>query len=705
MSSLFNPAKSLMGRLRFAHKFALIAAIFLIALTFTLTLIIRDHWHNYQFFQSEIKGLQHTKGIGELIGQISLNGTYQYVYFNGYEGAERQIRLSATEVEERLQPLTSLANDIGDIETRKLIQKIQEDWQTIQFDKVKNLTAGDGQHWLSRDFAALGKPTVLLGANTFLVKELTFFNDEINHRFNLAYDSDQETTFYLTLANRDLIQLITSYQAMCASVGGIIAKNKFTPDSYTTAKRWSNQTLALVSDLEKKIQFGQKLMGEDLFASDTEFSATIEDTMEQIYSYEENVLESSHIDVNEETFLKEVTDHSAKLVLLRNKLLKRAEADLLTRMDKQKQLQLWLVVVMAFALLLSIYVFVGLYDNITSTIQTLSEAATRLSMGDLTVRSTPNSQDEMAQIVLAFNAIARAFDGLVSKTKQSMEAVENSVETISTVTDETLKGSEEQNHQVDVMVVSMEQMSASAEDVERNTVDAAEAAKIADEEAKKGNHIVATAIDLITSLTEEVVHTREAMLKLSEDVKSVGLVTDVITSIAEQTNLLALNAAIEAARAGEQGRGFAVVADEVRALAQKTRESTEQIQATVNELQSASVRVANITEKSSERVQESRDQVQLAGEALARITELATTISQMTAQIASAATQQATTASEMTNNIESIKDISSKTTIGNQKLAKDRVHLHELADQFIQSLTIYKVTHESTSQKDRQRPL
>lgn len=705
MSTLFNPAKTLMGKLRFAQKFAVIAAIFLIPLVFTLTIIARDHWHNYVFYQAEIEGIQYTKQIGELISQITLNGAYQYIYFNGNESIENKIQSTSDQINQSIQNLSNQLSSKGHPESQQLFQRIKKSWQDIDFDNVKNLSATDSTNLLTSNFAAVGKATVLLDANTVLVNDLILFNEEMNHRYNLAYDSDRETTFYLSLANADLIRLITSYQTMNASLGGIIAKNKFTPDSYTTAKRWSNQTLTLVSDLEKKIQFGNKLLKSELFSSESELVGIIDEIMDQVYQYEDNILESSQIDIEKTAFIRNVSGTSERLINLRNTLLELAESKLLKRLTKQEQLQFWLILVLGIALFLSVYIFVGLYDNITSTIRSLSEVATKLSMGDLTVRSTPNTQDEMAQIVLAFNAIARAFDNLVCKTKHSMESVEHAVTTISSVTDETLKGSEEEQREVDIMVVSMEQMSSSAEEIEKNTIDTAEAAKIADQEAKKGNNIVASTIDSITALAEEVQHTREAMLKLNEDVKSVGLVTDVITNIAEQTNLLALNAAIEAARAGEQGRGFAVVADEVRSLAQKTRESTEQIQVTVNELQSASVRVANVTEKSSERVKESKEQIQLAGDALARITELATTISQMTAQIASAATQQATTATEMTNNIESIKNISHKTTQGTEKLAKDRVHLHELADDFIQSLSLYTVSKQSSSKNERQRPL
>ena len=280
---------------------------------------------------------------------------------------------------------------------------------------------------------------------------------------------------------------------------------------------------------------------------------------------------------------------------------------------------------------------------------------------DLSSLLNDNRTDELGSIASAFNNMLKKFNDIIKQVSSSSIELASTVEKMNAVTNTTNNFILQQKSETEQVATAMNEMAATVQEVARSAEDAAGAATNADNEANAGNAIVQQTSHSIDELAHEVETTASVIQQLAHDSDEIGSVLDVIKGIAEQTNLLALNAAIEAARAGEQGRGFAVVADEVRTLAGRTQESTQEIEAMIDKLQSGAKNAVTAMEAGREKTSVGVEQTKQAGEALAAITHAVTTISEMNTQIASAAEEQSATTEDMNKNIININQLSDET--------------------------------------------
>lgn len=281
--------------------------------------------------------------------------------------------------------------------------------------------------------------------------------------------------------------------------------------------------------------------------------------------------------------------------------------------------------------------------------------------GDLTKRINKTSNDELGDVVDWFNLFVDKLHKSINDVVQSIQPLCELSTDLDNLTTETLKISGQQNQATEQVSLVVENLVHSVKNVSNNASSASEAANEADREAKEGREIVNKTVESINGLAAEVERAGEVIRKLETDTENVGKILDVIKGIAEQTNLLALNAAIEAARAGEQGRGFAVVADEVRTLASRTQDSTQEIQKVIEELQTAARSAVDVMGQSKISAQASVDQAAQTGVSLAAITERVESISQMNMQIAAAAEEQEKAALSIKDNVTGIKHTSEMT--------------------------------------------
>ncbi|NMY28237.1 HAMP domain-containing protein [Pseudomonas sp. WS 5021] len=309
--------------------------------------------------------------------------------------------------------------------------------------------------------------------------------------------------------------------------------------------------------------------------------------------------------------------------------------------------------------------------------QTL-KVAERVAAGDLTHDLVSQRQDELGQLQRAMQSMTMGLRDLIGGISDGVTQIASAAEELSAVTEQTSAGVNSQKVETDQVATAMNEMAATVQEVARNAEEASEAAVAADQQAREGDRVVGEAIAQIERLAGEVGNSTEAMGHLKRESDKIGSVLDVIKSVAQQTNLLALNAAIEAARAGEAGRGFAVVADEVRSLAQRTQKSTEEIEELIVGLQSGTQQVATIMDNSRGLTDSSVELTRRAGNALGNITRTVSAIQAMNQQIATAAEQQSAVAEEINRSVLNVRDVSEQTAAASEETAASSTELARL---------------------------
>ena len=310
--------------------------------------------------------------------------------------------------------------------------------------------------------------------------------------------------------------------------------------------------------------------------------------------------------------------------------------------------------------------------------------------GDLTVRMDEAGQDEVARLSKAYNRFAEKTEGMIKSVSRSAGNLGIQVGEFASLAEHTNNGISRQHERTTQVATAMTQMSATVHDVAQNTNQTAEAAKQADVQANSGRQVVNDVTRSIDVLARDVGKAVETVQHVEQDSERIGSVLDVIRGIADQTNLLALNAAIEAARAGEQGRGFAVVADEVRTLAKRTQDSTEEIQEMIESLQSGVRETVSVMETSQQQAAESVEQAGRAHQSLEEITQVIDTISHMSAQIATAAEEQSAVAEDINRNIIEITHIADATSLDSSKSYEASAEMSQEVDQLSTLLEQFK---------------
>ncbi|MAD01791.1 methyl-accepting chemotaxis protein [Pseudomonas abyssi] len=327
--------------------------------------------------------------------------------------------------------------------------------------------------------------------------------------------------------------------------------------------------------------------------------------------------------------------------------------------------------------------------SIVGPINQALQVARTIASGDLSQRVQAEGNDEPAELLKALAAMRDSLSDTIEGISNASSQLASASEELNAVTEDSARGLRQQNNELEQAATAVNEMTAAVEEVARNAASTSDASRETDEHSRNGQDQVRQTVSSINALTNDLTETAENVESLAAEVNSITQMLDVIRAVAEQTNLLALNAAIEAARAGEQGRGFAVVADEVRALAHRTQQSTTEIEQMIGSVQKGAGNAVQAMQGSTSMAATTLRLAQAAGEALEGVTRAVSSINERNLVIASASEEQVQVAREVDRNLVNIRDLSTQSAAGaeqtnsaSQELSKLAVQLRDLVARF-----------------------
>ncbi|MBE8603333.1 methyl-accepting chemotaxis protein [Pseudomonas cyclaminis] len=636
MKSLLYPAIALMNRLSFGMKFSLISVLFLLPMLATNYYLVRDSWREFQGTRVELQSLDLLgsslalrRDLETLNNQVQINATL------GQSGkaADLEARIGTLEqsVLARLQGLNPMATEPEQV--------------TVFEGKRDELIAA---------FKTQQQETSLLSKSALIGKLLNkaqMLSQIIASQSGLSRDSQSDL--------RQLSELITSVTPQVTQVLG----EGRAMGAYSLGQGFLNSSSStrfdeLLQQLEKlQAEYGLKL--HDALGSSTAAHAALDGLAKASNAslkqgselFEEQVVMAETLDAPWQAFYDSVSQLMAQTYQLDDATLMFLGQQLEQRLAQNRTHMVVLVSALTAVFLLIFYLYAGFYASTRTTLHRLGAMMDKVAAGDMTVTFVAQSRDELGDLGQVFNGTVAKIHDLIERVGHTVSQVElqaGQVEAVSARSNEAVSG---QRMQIEQVATAMNQMSATAQEVARSAAAAVSSAHSVNDETVNGRGLVQSQQGSIARLASEIDASVRVINQLASDSQAISSVLEVIKSIAEQTNLLALNAAIEAARAGEQGRGFAVVADEVRTLARRTQHSTEEIEQMISRLHAGVGAAVKAMGTSHEMASGTVGQSEKVQQALENILGAVGMIVDQNQQIAAAVEQQTAVAHDIDQNI------------------------------------------------------
>ena len=694
MFSPLVPARALMDSLKTAHKMVLISLVFLIPLVVSVAILVSEGNAEVQSIQSERDGLQYVKALRQLAQHIPEHRGMTNAFLNGNAGIKTNILAKRDQIKADVAAMDALDAEYGEtLATRSSWAQLNSELQRLLSE------AFDGS-----------APEVFTRHSELIEK----FQDHIKHasiQSELTF-TDSKQAFYMVALVTEQFPVMTDVLGIMRGMGsGIAAVGTISEGQKSRLAELHGEAVGemkLVNynlgeavthdpELGQRLQDGIRSMREKskdfLHLIDTELLQADSMTGENnelmtLMSSEERT--AGHVTVDSNQVFEIGTAAIKTYFGLLDTLIAELEQNLEQRQSALQAQRLTLVIGATAAIAFALLLFGGFYLSILSAVKGIQQGASKLAGGDLTARVQVSSRDELADIGQAFNTAAESFSKVLADFDHANQLLTRSVSELNAVAAETGKGAVGQADQTEMVASSMNEMSSTVHEVARNAANTAEATGSARNQAVDGGRRIGEMIREITDLSGEVSRAADVVQTLDKDVENISSVLEVIRGISEQTNLLALNAAIEAARAGEHGRGFAVVADEVRGLAGRTQDATAEIQQMIERLQAVAQEATAVMKKNSEKTQATTENASQAEAVLNGIIQAVETIDDMSTQIASAAEEQSMVAEEINRNLVEIKSVVDTTATGVKQTAARCDELESVANSLKQKIGRFK---------------
>lgn len=674
MNSLFAPADIIVGRLSYTRKIILTAALFIVPMSYLIWLGFSHSESQITRLTEEQQGLEYIHVARQVFELIPQHRGLSQGILNGNEGARPKLKA----VEEKL---TTALDRLVDTD-RRLAPTLKTGKQVEGLvSQVEALVSG------GLDLT----PVESFKRHTRAIMDLHRLIVYVSNESGLSIDPDLASALTARSMTDDLL-MTAEYAGRARGLGtGIAAKGEFTPGTYTKLSIVINALQDYRRTLNNKIEH-IRAKRPDLFqalqAPSAQTLAALDTFMEFIRS---QMLEPETIQARPDQVMQNGTRTIAHLFDLFDKEAVLLSRDIERRFGVVRGSEIKVLLITGISLLLLGYLGAGFYRTVTRSITEIERGARLVAKGQLDTNVEVPTRDEMVLIQDSINHMIDTVRRLINDVVNSASAVVKESSLIANTTEQTRAAMDSQQMQISQVATAVNEMAATVQEVARSTAHTADATTEAMELVSHGKNIVAGSATATQALAREIENAAEVVSAVESNSLEIGSVLDVIQSIAEQTNLLALNAAIEAARAGEQGRGFAVVADEVRTLAARTQQSTEEIQGMIERLQNGTRQAVTVMQASQDKAQSGVEEAGRTNEALGSISDAINRISDMSNQIAAAAEEQSAATEEINQSVVAINDSSHTTYVLSDEAATASEALANSARQLTTSTSRFRL--------------
>ena len=662
-----------MNRLSYAKKFGVISLTFFIPLVLLSYAILDQTYQHIKKSKTEQNSIQ---VIEDVLVMLDYASSYRDFATVDIIFPNSELTAKTNKVESQLlEALNNLKVNYSSQVIAKDIENKLDEWK----DKLRR-GAGNNQPTVKDQYKSYD----------LVVQDLLFLAIKSAQISGISQDTNQDVQLLLNL-------ILTDYPSYHSALGLAHSVGVYSIHQ----KNIAAATYDLLNDTYDDVDLVSKnmaknhnalLKGNVLFGSFKKAFENIEQETEAIrFKLDDDIISAVTLDVDWQSYSDFYIEKVSSLKKVRDIAIPGLNDILQKRIDELTQRFVIVLVAITLVMLLIVYLYAAFFWSVRSTVGHFFDAAQEISNGDMRVRVEVESKDEMGELTSEFNIMVEKIHTLLQAVHKTSSDVGLAMDQVGTNAEQSNRAASEQLKQTEQVASAVTQMSASAEEVNRQSKEAAESASKATNQAGAASTVVDETLSQINSLADEIMQSTDVINQLSENSNNIGSMLAVIKGIAEQTNLLALNAAIEAARAGEQGRGFAVVADEVRTLASRTQRSAQEIEEVMTSLHSGISNAVDVMGNSHKMAQETVESSSKVGSALEVIVEMVDAISAINSQISSSADEQTQVARAIDSNVVKINELGRATVVDAEHTVKAIKEVTALTESLQEKLERFQV--------------